>query len=527
MSKSERAKMRNLRFGVASAVFGLLAVGALTIAAPAKAETTVTMAQGIDPEGLDPAYETLVSSRSIFTNIYDTLVWRDAKGKLLPSLAESWKWLDETSLQLNLRKGVKFHNGDSFTADDLIWTANRYMDKKDRKPLYSYVKGLYKTIEKKDDYTVVMHLAKPNAMQFGDFARMPVLPKKAFMAMGKEKFASNPIGTGPFKFERWDRNEQLVLTAFDGHWRGRASVDKYVIKPIPEDFARFAALKTGAVDIIINLPPERVAELEKDARLKVGRVPSARGIHYAFNINIKPYSDVRVRQAINHAVDVQEIIDTVLGGMAYANPAFCAKALFGHDPMVAPFKHDMAKAKKLLAEAGYPNGFKTKLLTPTGRYMKDREVSLAIAGQLAKVGIEVDVVAPEWADFLDQLYGRGKHGTKRIEDAFQGIYMLGTGGPTLDCGRTLNQRAMWNGGRMKYYHTDRSDKLDAMIAEQKATLDVGKREEMFKKIQAFIRQDVPWIFLYDQEDLYGLTKRIQWQPRPDEFVWIYDVKVKE
>ena len=296
MSGREKTSLRDLRFGVAGAVFGLLAVGALAIMTPAKAEVTVTMAQGIDPEGLDPAYETLVSSRSIFTNIYDTLVWRDAKGKLLPSLAESWQWLDQTTLQLNLRKGVKFHNGDLFTAYDLIWTSNRYMDKEDRQPLYSYVKGLYKTIEKKDDYTVVMHLAKPNAMQFGDFARMPVLPKKAFLAMGKEKFSASPIGTGPFKFKRWDRNEQLVLVAFDDHWRGRPSVDKYVIKPIPEDFGRFAALKTGAVDIIANLPPERVAELEKDPKLKVGRVPSARGIHYAFNMNIKPYSDVRVRQ---------------------------------------------------------------------------------------------------------------------------------------------------------------------------------------------------------------------------------------
>ena len=128
MSGREKPSLRNLRFGVAGAVFGLLVVGALAIMTPAKAEVTVTMAQGIDPEGLDPAYETLVSSRSIFTNIYDTLVWRDAKGKLLPSLAESWKWLDQTTLQLNLRKGVKFHNGDLFTADDLIWPSNRYMD---------------------------------------------------------------------------------------------------------------------------------------------------------------------------------------------------------------------------------------------------------------------------------------------------------------------------------------------------------------------------------------------------------------
>jgi ABC-type transport system substrate-binding protein len=146
----EKLSAKRLRFRVASTAFALFAIGALSNVAPARAEVTVTMAQGIDPESLDPAYETLVSSRSIFTNIYDTLVWRDAKGKILPSLAESWKWLDDKTLQLNLRKGVKFHNGDPFTADDLIWTANRYLDKEDRKPLYSYVRGLYKTIEKKD-----------------------------------------------------------------------------------------------------------------------------------------------------------------------------------------------------------------------------------------------------------------------------------------------------------------------------------------------------------------------------------------
>ena len=527
MSTTEKTSLRSLRFGVASAVFGLLAVGAIAISAPAKAEVIVTMAQGIDPEGLDPAYETTVSARSIFTNMYDTLVWRDPSGKILPSLAESWKWLDDTTLQLNLRKGVKFHNGDPFTADDLIFTTDRYMDAKDPKPLRSYVRDIYKTIEKKDDFTVVMHLAKPNAMQLGDFARIPILPKKAFNAMGKEKFAASPIGTGPFKFERWDRNEQLVLAAFDDHWRGRASIDKYVIKPIPEDFARFAALKTGAVDIIANLPPERVAELEKAPNNKVGRVPSARNIHYAFNMNIKPFNDVRVRQAINHAVDVKEIIGTVLGGMAYENSAFCGKTLFGYDPDVKPFGYDPAKAKKLLAEAGYPNGFETKLLTPTGRYMKDREVSQAIAGQLAKVGIKVSLVAPEWADFLDQLYGRGKHGTKRVEDAFQGIYMLGTGGPTMDCGRTLDQRMKWKGGRMKYYQTARTEELDALIAKQKTELDPVKRAAMFKQIQGYAREDVPWIFLYDLEDLYGLTKRIQWQPRPDEFIWAYDIKVKE
>ncbi len=516
-----RGSIRAFGFGRIARAAAMGVAGALVAANAAQAGGTVTLAQGNDPRVLDPAHDTAIYTRSIMTNIYDHLVWRTGEGNIEPALAASWEFLDDVTLKLNLRKGVKFHDGSPFTADDVIFSAERYLDKKDPKPLRSYLVGMYERIEKVDDHTIIMHTGKPNATIFGQFARMPILPRKAFTAMGDTKFGASPVGTGPFMVDRWAKNEVLELKAFDDHWRGRASIDRYHIKPIPEDFGRYAALKTGDVDMIANLAPERIPEVNADAKLKVITNQSARQIHIGLNTNIKPFSDVRVRQALNHAVNVQEIVDTVLGGYGKPNPSLCGEVLFGHDSKVQPYEYNPAKAKQLLAAAGYPDGFKTRLLGPTARYMKDREIQQAVAGQLAKVGVVVEHVTPEWADFLDQWYGR-----KKYKEVFQGMYLVGTGGPTMDCNRTLVYR-IGSKGRLKYYRTDKNEMIDKMIAEQQVAVDPNMRVEIMGKIQKVVRDDAPWIFLYDQKDIYGVTKRIQWTPRPDEFVWAYDIKVSE
>jgi peptide/nickel transport system substrate-binding protein len=509
---------------------GAVATAALLAASlypmPAVGQVTVTLAQGLDPETLDPAYDTAIYARSVMSNIYDTLVWRTATGKVLPSLAESWDFPDNTTVQLNLRRGVKFHNGDTFTAADVLYSTSYYLDKSTVKPLRSYLRGLYDTIEKKDDYTVILHLKKPNSAILGDFARIPILPGKAMKAMGESQFGTSPIGTGPFKVARWDKNSQLVLEAFADHWRGPPSIDRFVIKPIPEDFGRFAALRTGAVDIVANLAPERVADVEKNPKLKVLSIPSARVMHIRMNTKIKPFDDARVRRALNYAVDVPEIVETVLGGHGYPNASLCGKQLFGHDASLKFYEYDPAKAKQLLAEAGYPNGFTTKMLTPTGRYMKDREIGSAIAGQLARVGVKVELVTPEWADFDSQQFARGNYKNR----PFQGMMFSGTGGPTLDCGRSvLISFATSISGRWGdlYYRTDKSAQIEALYQKQRAEFEPAKRLQILKEIQALARDDAPWIYLYDQQDVYGVAKRVQWKPRPDEFIWAYDIKVKE
>jgi len=294
-----------------------------------------------------------------------------------------------------------------------------------------------------------------------------------------------------------------------------------VIKPIPEDFSRFASLSQGDIDIMANLPPDRIPEVEKHPRLKVLTVPSGRGIHIGLNMKLKPFDDVRVREALNYAVNVPLIIETVLGGRGKVNGTVCQHILFGHNPNLKPFGYDPEKAKTLLAEAGYPNGFETQLLGSTGAAIKEREVQDAIAGQLAAVGVKVSLVTPEWADYLDQLYGRGKY-----KESFQGIYMLGTGGETLDCDRTLLQR-IYSKSRLKYYNTANTPIIDELFFKQKSILDPAERLKALYNIQELIRADVPWIFLYDQEDIYAVTRRVQWTPRSDEFVWAFDIKVKE
>lgn len=505
--------------GVALGLGVLLAV---PCAGDAAAQRSVVVSQGIDPRLLDPAHDTLVSTRSILTNLYDTLVWRDAKGNIVPSLAESWQFVNDTTLRLSLRRGVKFHDGSDFTAADVVFSANRYTDEKDKVPVGAYLRGLWKSIDRPDDHTVVINLTSPSATILGDLTRMPILPEKAFKALGAQHFASNAIGTGPFRLASWKRNEELVLEAFAQHFRGRLPIDRLVFKPIPEDFARYAALRTGAVDLISNLPPEREAEVTKLPALKVAKIPSVRNIHVGINMRIKPFDDVRVRQALNHAVDVNELIETVLEGQAFANANFCQLQVFGHDPSVKPRGFDPAKARRLLAEAGYPNGFKTNLLGPTGRYVKDREVLEAIAGQLSKVGIKATLVTPEWGEYLDQLYGD----SAKNPEPFRGLYLIGIGGETLDCDRTFLQRGPRPDSRMKYWQSANVARLNELYVRQKAILDPPKRFEAFKEMETLIQQDVPWVFLYDQVDLYAMKATLDWQPRPDEFIWGFEIKLR-
>ena len=485
------------------------------------AQTTVVVSQGIDPRMLDPAHDTLVSSRSIMSNIYDTLLWRDSTGLATPSLAKSWEFLDNTTLRLHLRDDVKFHDGSAFSAADVIFTTARYTDKENEVPIRAYVKGLWDSIEAPDDYTIDIKMPTPSATILGDLTRLPMLPAKAFDELGEEYFVGNAIGTGPFRFSSWQRNQEIVLEAFDDHFRGRPQIDRLVFKPIPEDFARYAGLTTGEIDIVSNLPPERAGEVDDNPDLKVAKIPSTRGIHIGINMKIEPFNDVRVRQALNHAVDVPELIDTVLEGQASLNPNFCQIQLFGHDPKIEPRGYDLDKAKALLAEAGYPNGFETQLLGPTGRYMKDREVMEAIAGQLGRAGIKVSIVAPEWGEFLDQWYGRRAHAKP-----FQGMYLVGIGGQTMDCNRTFMKRGTV-ASRLKYWESDNTEKLSELYAEQKAILDPSMRFEKWKEIEALVQEDVPWIFLYDQVDIYGMSTRIKWEPRPDEFIWGFDISVNE
>jgi peptide/nickel transport system substrate-binding protein len=503
-------RIRNRLIGGISraAAAGLVAAG-LAMGAPGARAETVTIAQGVDPESLDPAFDTLISSVGIMMNIYDSLIWRDAKGNLVPALAESWDFPTPTEMRVKLRHNVKWHNGDPFTADDVVFSFERIFDPKSPNALLSSLKGFVDKVEKIDDYTVKITLPAPRATVVATLVRAPILPKKAFQAMGDKAFGVAPIGTGPFRFVRWDKNQQIVLERNPDYWRGPATVDKVVYRPIPEDFARFASLRNGEVDIIANLTSERADEIKKLPNLKIGQVNSVRNMFVGMNTKVKPFDDLRVRQALNYAVDKKALIDVVMGGYAVANSSVCTLTLFGATP-VKEYEYDPAKAKKLLADAGYPNGFTATMLGPVGRYTKDKELQEAIAGMLADVGVKITHVQPEWAEFIKQWTAQTYP-----------MHFVGTGNQVMDCDQHLGYRI--DGKRYGRYY--QSDKVDALIEKELTSYSGDERKKIFAEIQNTVRDDAPWIFLFDNVDLYGMSKRIDWTPRPDEMIWAYDIKV--
>lgn len=479
---------------------------------PTEGPTTITIATPIDPESLDPAYDTSIKAISVMSQVYDGLVWRDSNGELVPALAESWEFLEPTKLQMNLRQGVKFHNGDEFTADDVLFSFNRLLDADNPVPLSSYVQGSIESVEKVDDYTVIITTPAPRALLVAEVARIVILSEDAVQAAG-ESYGQEPVGTGPFKFVQWDKNEKVVFEAFDEHWRGRPSVDRVVFRIIPDDFARYAALLAGEVDVISNLPPERIAEVEEDPNVKVGAVHSVRNIFVGMNTWEPPFDDVRVRQAMNHAVDVQLIVDTIFDGHAYPNGSACNQVLTGYDPNFQGYEYDPEKAKALLAEAGYPDGFEVTFWGPNGKYLKDKEVQEAIGAQLSEIGVTVRHEMPEWAEYWGN-YSEGN---------LDGLMFLGTGNPLIDCDMTMTYR-FYSKTAGQFFN---SPELDALIEAEQQEVDPEARQEIFVEIQQYLKDQAAWIYLYDQEDLYGLSERVQWQARPDEIEWVYDMSVTE
>jgi peptide/nickel transport system substrate-binding protein len=488
------------------------AVALVLLAGAARAEPQGELRVAIPwtPENLDPTMNLSSIRAMVGVTMFDSLAGRDAENRIVPQLAESWRLVDDTTWQLKLRRGVVFHDGEPFNAEAVRFTFQRVLDPEQKSPNRANVAEIAR-VEIIDDYTVNLVTRQPYAPLINRLLDFPMVPPKYVAEKGNQGMALKPVGTGPYRFVELVKDDRLVVEAFDRHWRGAPKIRRIVYKPIPEPFTRAAALRNNEVDLITTIPPSLARELERAGGIRVQRVPSTWIIYLGLNAFKKPLSDVRVRQALNYATDVDAIVKNVLEGNGRRLEGPLTPQMFGYDAAVKGYGHDPARARKLLSEAGYADGLEITLESPAGRYQGDKEIAEALGGQWQKAGFKPKVQVAEW----------GAYFKRYLAKQFQDAYLLGLGGPMQDGDELFN--LVSSKGRGLYYKNER---VDALFDLGRSSMDAAKRRQVYRDLARAMVEDASWVFLLQQVDIYASRDRVVWTPRPDQWMPLHEASLR-
>ncbi|MBO8128403.1 MAG: ABC transporter substrate-binding protein [Peptococcaceae bacterium] len=471
--------------------------------APAqKSDNVLVWGRGGDSVGLDPAIVTDGESAKVTINIFDTLVeYEPDSTAVRPALATDWSVSEDgTVWTFKLREGVKFHDGTDFNADAVVYNFERWMHKDH--PLnngeckyWAYMFNGYDedsmvtSVEATGDYEVKITLKEPFAPFIQNLAMFSFgIASPAALEKYGEDFFKNPVGTGPFKFVEWIPDDKVVLEKNEEYWGEKAKVDKLVFRSIPDNSARFLELQAGTIDIMDGVNPDDVAAAKANENLEVVLRPSMNVGYLAMHMEKEPFDNVLVRRAINHAINKEAIIEAFFTGLAKPAKNPMPPSLWGYNDDIEPYEYDPAKAKALLAEAGYPNGFKTTLWAmPVPRpYMpQPQKIAEAIQADLAAVGIEAEIVSYEWGTYLE-----------KAENGEHDMILLGWTGDNGDPDNFLyvlldkDNAVVGSSANYAFYKSD--EVHDLLIAAQKE-MDQDKRAQLYKEAQEIIHRDAPWV----------------------------------
>src|SRR5919198_1025868 len=480
----------------------------LDVLAQTKDDTLVFALQS-DVQTWDPPNSVLRESIILGYHVFDHLAARDLKtGKVGPSLAVSWKNVDDTTWEVKLRAGVKFHDGSPFTARDVKATFDRVLDPA-KKMTARGNHAKIKSVEVVDDLTVRFHTDGPYPVFVERLTALVMQSEKVMKEKGHEWMQENPVGTGPYKLVRWQKKQEHLLVRNDDYW-GPKPAYKYVrVRIIPEQATQIAELMSGGVDIIKAVPPDQMDVINKSGAARTSTSPILRTamlqLDQAGRTGPNPFTDRRARQAVNLAVDMDAIIKHVLNGLGDRTATTVNPMAFGYDPTLKPYRQDVAAAKKLLADAGYPNGFEVGFLT-TAPIVEPAlpQTSEAISADLAKVGIRTKKrYVGEVGPYVN-LVRDGK-----AEPMFEwswGYYSV------FDADAILYD-VMKCGEPYSYYC---NKELDDLILAGRSTLDARKRTEIYAKAQRLIFDDAAYLFKWGLRGVWGISNRVEYQAPRDE-----------
>ncbi len=509
------------------------ALAGLSTASVAQAET-LTIGLGTEPTSIDPHFHNLGPNNQIAQHIFSRLVEQDEKQRLTPGLAVSWKPIDDTTWEFKLRQGVKFHDGTEFDADDVIFTMNRapnHPNARSSFKLYSHGGG--KTYKKIDKYTIQVSTPKPYPLMAVDLSTVHIVSDGIGDATWEGAFNNGEaaIGTGPFKFVKWTKGEILELARNDDYWGDKPQWSKVIVKPIKSAPSRLAALLAGDVDFIDQVPTTDIAQLKKNPNVSLSQGVSNRVIYLHMDQfrdpspyikgkdgkDVKnPLKDVRVRRAISKAIHRDAIVDRVMEGVAIPAGQLLPDGFFGRSGKLKVEAYDPDGAKKLLAEAGYPDGFQVTLHGPNDRYINDAKIVEAVAQMLTRVGVKTTPETMPKSVYFKRAKNRGPEKPQEFSFVLVG-WGSGTGEPSSPLRSllgTFSKEKGWGSSNRGLYS---NAGMDAALDEALATVDDAKRAELLARAtEIAIGEDQALIPLHYQVNTWAAKKGLKYVPRTDE-----------
>lgn len=528
LSRVTRAKFSR-RSAIRTSMLGLATVGTVTTGSPTAyarpdrldllvsrqdsepGDFELFVASGADPVSLDPRKTFVGPGYSINAHAFEALAFRreldDGSIEIYPVLAESWEQVDPTTLQFTLRQGVKFHNGEDFTADAVVFTIETIRQEDFTTSLKTWTNSI-ESVEAIDDYTVAIKTPTQIRGLINSLVQIPIVAPGAAQELG-DAFDREPVGTGPYRITSYTPNSEVTMERFDGYWGEPGKAAAITFRILPENATRLAALQAGEVDIAEALPPDKLEEVDGSDDLEVVSSPTLRVDFLVPNHNTPIMQNRDFREAMSLAIDRVAIVDSLLSGTTEPANSISPAGTIGYDSEAPVYEFDPDRAKELIEQSGY-DGSPIAMGGPSGRYVMDRQVCEAMAAMLEDVGINVDLEVLEWSSFNG----------KREEGGFD-VFFIGITDFTLN---PVQHWGMFHSERSSTYGNYANPEMDEVIEEAAQTLDDEAAIELFLRGQQLQREEYGSIPLYYEPQLIGINKRIQgFEPRLDEYVIVTNV----
>ena len=477
-------------------------------------EKVLTVGHHVDPINLDPYSNTTAAFQSVTAATIEQLVqFPPGEPEILPGLAESWTWSDDgMTLELHLKEGVKFHNGEDFNAEAAKFSVELLMA---AVPYERWV-GEFESVDVIDENTIAIHFSEAAGFALAALARGGyVYPPEYYQEVGPEGFGGAPVGTGPYQFVEWVKDDHITFEKFPDYWGGEPALDQIVWRVIPEETSRLAALQTGEVDLITNVTPGSMQPIQSDEDLQLYSIPGLRRfLTYIDSRLDHPVADPKVRQAMNYAVDKQGLVALFDDQATAMDGQYLPSTILGYNPDLDPFTYDPEKAKELLAEAGYPDGFDMTIKYPIDRYPLDNEMGETVAAYLEAVGIRVKQIPLEYGEFRRQ----------HVEEESMGpAWMWGLLTPP-DPHMTLS---IFGEGSLYTRYADDAH-VFSLIEEGKRETDPAKREAIYQELMQIWNEQPLGIYMISPNDLYAAQQSVTgFVPRSDQVVDLSSVDIEQ